>query len=404
MRIALYYPWVYLTSGAERTLAKLTGQSRHDWTIFTHRYDQENTFPELRSRQIVELGRVTVRRSPTRVLRAAAHILLNPPPLDGFDALVVLCEGLGDLVTFRNRGLPTLCICLTPLRVAFDDHYRQWWGRGRSWGERRLIGVGAAAFRVLDRLAWRRYDHVICISEEARRRAVNGGLFAESEIEVAPVGLGFEPDPTASSFGNYFLLPGRIMWTKNIELGIRAFRRLRGQLPQATDLRLVVAGTVDEKSRPYLESLRELAGDDPVEFCVHPSDEELEELYRRSYAVIFTAFNEDWGIVPLEAMAFGKPVIATNRGGPIETVQDGVTGFLEPPDPDRFAARMRELVETPELTKRLGAAGPRRVAGFTWKAFAERVDRAVQRISTGPPTAEARPPTSSHAATAESRS
>jgi hypothetical protein len=43
MKVALYYPWVYLTSGAERTILELTGRSRHEWTIFTNRFEPENT-------------------------------------------------------------------------------------------------------------------------------------------------------------------------------------------------------------------------------------------------------------------------------------------------------------------------------------------------------------------------
>ncbi|HEX2165864.1 MAG TPA: glycosyltransferase [Longimicrobiales bacterium] len=378
MNVAVYYPWVYLTSGAERTLTYLTGESRHTWTIFTHRYDADSTFPELRDRNIVQLGRVSVRRTFSGVLRAGARIATDRLPLEDYDALVVLCEGVGDLVVFRNRDVPTLCICLTPLRIAFDSSYAERWARGRSAFERAILAAGTAVFRVVDRRAWKRYDRVICISEETRRRARAGGLRARSAMEVVPVGLGFEPDATASIAGDYFLLPGRIMWTKNVELAIEAFLLARRASGAMSRFRLIIAGMVDEKSRPYLERLRRIATDAPVEFCIAPADAELAELYRNCYAVLFPAFNEDWGIVPLEAMAFGKPVIATDQGGPRETVVDGVTGFLEPPVPSRFGARMRQLASNPQLSARLGAAGPERARNFTWSRFVDRVDRALE--------------------------
>ena len=62
MRFALYHPWVYLTSGLERTLLELFRRSRHDWVLYTHRYQPETTYPELADFDVVELApRVSVR-------------------------------------------------------------------------------------------------------------------------------------------------------------------------------------------------------------------------------------------------------------------------------------------------------------------------------------------------------
>ncbi len=383
MRVALYYPWLYLTSGAERTILHLSGGSRHEWTLFTHRFEAENTFPGFAARNVVQLGSpVTVRRSFGGAARAALRIARERLPLEGYDALVVVCEGLGDLVLLRNGGIPTLCVCLTPLRAAFDDAYRRWWGSHRGPLQRGAVALGAAGFRAVDRLLWRRYDHVLCISHETQRRAEAGGLRPSGTMEVAPVGLGFDPDPRRSTFGDFFLLPGRIMWTKNVELGIEAFLRFRRTAPEGRRFRLVIAGMVDEKSRPYLARLEAMAGEDAgIEFRRSPSDEELAELYATCYAVLFTAFNEDWGIVPLEAMAFGKPVLATDRGGPRETVLHGVTGYLEPPEPERFARRMAELAAAPGRVADMGAAGPSRARAFSWDRFIDRVDRALEGVA-----------------------
>jgi glycosyltransferase involved in cell wall biosynthesis len=379
MKIALYYPWIYLTSGAERVLLELTGRSVHHWTLFTNRFEPENTFPEFRNRRVVELGRVSVRRSVASVLGAAVNIFWQRLPLEGYDALVVVCEGLGDLTVLRNRSIPAINVCLTPLRIAFDDYYRKSWSQAHGLLARAIVAAGTRIFRAVDRLAWRRYAKVFCISRECLARVERGKLGRPSLRELLYPGIGIEPQSDVSRWDPFFLVPGRIMWTKNIELAIEAFRIFRRRSPANERFRLVIAGIVDRKSQIYLDRLKALAaGIDGVEFRIHPSDAELAELYSSCYGMLFTAFNEDWGIVPIEAMAFGKPVLSVNRGGPRESVQHGIQGFLEEPEPARFAERMNQLVSDPELAKRMGAAGPDRARLYSWDEFAARIDQAIE--------------------------
>src|SRR5690349_5816904 len=102
LKAAIYYPWVYLHGGPERTLAEYLSRTRHEWTIFTHRYEVESTFPSLRKADIVELSpRVSVKRNIKDVGRAAWTISRSKLPLDGYDALVIFCEGLGDFATVQ---------------------------------------------------------------------------------------------------------------------------------------------------------------------------------------------------------------------------------------------------------------------------------------------------------------
>lgn len=171
------------------------------------------------------------------------------------------------------------------------------------------------------------------------------------------------------------------MWTKNLELAIAAFRKFKDANPEFHDFRLIIAGIVDKKSEPYYASLCELAKADPaIQFRVLPSDAEMAELYRNCYGVLFTPFNEDWGLVPLEAMSFGKPVISVNRGGPRETIEPGVQGFLEEPTPDAFARRMAQLATDPGLARRLGLAGIEKSKQYSWDAFTARIDDEVDRL------------------------
>jgi len=380
MRVGLYYPWIYLTSGAERVILELSGRSRHEWTLFTSHFAPAQTFPGFAERKVVELDRVPVDRSIGAVARAAAKVMQLRLPLEELDALVVVCEGVGDLVTFRNHRIPSLCICLTPLRLVFDPEYRERTRNGRGPLARLAVAAGSLAFREIDRRAWRHYRRIFCISEEAKRRASAGRLASDDRMEVLHVGLGVDSAQPSDIFEPFFLIAGRMMWTKNIQLGIEAFRQLLRTTPAAKNFRLVIAGIVDKKSEPYLEQLRAHAEGLPVEFRVFPNDAELKELYRTCYGLLFTAFNEDWGIVPLEAMAFGKPVVAVNRGGPRETVVSGVNGFLAEPVAEEFASAMADLVNHPDEARRIGARGYEHSRRYSWSKFTERIDEAIDAL------------------------
>jgi glycosyltransferase involved in cell wall biosynthesis len=381
MRVSLYYPWIYLTSGAERTILQLVRHSRHDWSIFTNHYDPAHTFPEFQEHSVVQLKPVSVRRSVSAVAKAALRIATQRLPLSGHSALVTVCEGLGDLVVLRNTRLPILCICLTPLRPVFDAEYRARAMQVRNAFGRHVLGVASSVFRQIDRFAWQHYRRVFCISREVEARILEGGLAEPDRLEVLHPGIGFDALAAQGTFDLYFLISGRIMWTKNIELGIRAFRQFLLSNPAHSNFRLVIAGIVDAKSRAYHDQLREIASGCPnIQFRIFPSDDELAELYRHCYALVFTSFNEDWGMVPLEAMAFGKPVIAVNRGGPRETVVPGVSGFLEAEEPKALSARMAELVANPELARQMGQQGRRLAQRFGWDRFARRIDDELDYI------------------------
>ena len=385
MRIAFYYPWIYLTSGGERVIAEMVRRSRHDWVLFTSHFEPQNTFPELRDRAVVELNPVSVKRDMASVARSAFTIARQKLPIRDYDALFVLCEGLGDLILARNADRPALAYCLTPLRAAFDPVYREEAARKRGLAGRLALRMGLGMFRAVDRLAWKRYARVLFVSRESAERARAGALPGAEEGEVLYPGVGVTREGGAGTFGSYFLIAGRIMWTKNLQLGIRAFQNFRQRCQEYRHFGLKIAGQVDEKSRPYLEELQASAGADPaIEFFVSPSDAELRRLYEHCYAVLFTPLNEDFGIVPIESMAFGKPVIAVNRGGPLETVEHGITGFLSPPEPDAFAGYMAALVGDPEAARRMGRAGIVHSRRFSWDHFVGRVDDLLEEIAGNP--------------------
>ncbi len=325
MRVAVYHPWIYLKGGIERTILELVTRSRHRWTIFTSCYLPEETFPEFQQLEVVEIAPVSVNRSLASVAMACARLLLAKWNWKGFDALMISCDGPGNLLALRSNGVPLLCLCHTPLKIAYDPYAKERWRRLAK--PSLLTRAGVRLFTWIDRWAWKRYRRVFCVSGEVERRLRYAGLAEPGTTEVVHPGVDVERLAPSGRREPFFLLPGRIMWTKNVELGIRALMELKRShrdVASVQPLRLVIAGMVDAKSRPYLAWLRELAvGRDDIEFVVCPPDADLFDLYDRCLAVLFTPPNEDWGIVPLEAMAFGKPVVSVNRGGPVESVLDG---------------------------------------------------------------------------------
>lgn len=379
-RIAVYYPWLYLTSGAERTILEIAKRSRHRITIFTNEYQPGATFPELQQMDVRLLSRVPVERSLRSVASAAARLLSQELDLSEFDGLVVVCEGLGDLVALRQRRIPVYCLCLTPLRIAFDPVYRKRYLASRSVLHRLVVRAGTVLYRGVDRIAWRRYRRIFAISEEVKTRILAGRLAPAEKMRTLHPGVelsAYTPSPPAE---RTFFVPGRIMWTKNLELAIQAFQRFRRTAPEPSTWKLVIAGIVDRKSGPYLDQLRSLASGDPsVEFRVHPSDTQMRSLYAACFATLFTAFNEDWGLVLIEAMASGKPVVAVNRGGPKEIVRHEHDGLLSEPDPEAFASAMGRLAEEKGLYERLASNAPSSAARFGWGPFVDELDGELER-------------------------
>lgn len=379
MRLALYHPWVYLRGGAERVIVELIGRSRHDWVVFTHHFEPAATFPELADAEVVELRpRVSVRRRLGPLLHAAATIATTRLPALGCRGLLVSSEGFGDLVLARTTALPAVCYCHTPLKILHDPAARRRVAE-TSWHRRLALEILGPAFHEVDRRLWRRYRRILVNSMETAQRLRRAGFDVEGRLEVLYPGVDTSHfRPVEGPVEPRFLVAGRIMWQKNIELAIDAFRLAIGRGMVAD---LVIAGTVDAKSRPYYEALRRRAAGLPVHFEVGVSDERLRTLYATSLAVVFPPLNEDWGLVCLEAMASGTPVMAVNSGGPAESILDGVTGWLLPPHPEAFATAMLEAASAPEGLLPLRRAARHRAEAFDWQRFVDRVDEVMEAVA-----------------------
>jgi glycosyltransferase involved in cell wall biosynthesis len=238
-----------------------------------------------------------------------------------------------------------------------------------------LIGP---AFDLVDRRLWRGYAHAFANSNVTKARLEAARLAPSGPLEVLHPGVDIERfNAGAARREPVLLVAGRIMWQKRIGLAIAA-QRLAEQLGGAGEL--VVAGTVDAKSRPYLEQLRREASGLRVRFETDVDDERIGQLYRSATALVFTSPNEDFGIVPLEAMASGTPVIAVDGGGVRETVIHGRTGWLVPPEPAAFARVFVDVLANGDALSPMRAAARTRALEFGWEPFVKRVDAVMEAV------------------------
>jgi glycosyltransferase involved in cell wall biosynthesis len=335
MKIALIHDWLTGMRGGERALLAFC-EMFPDADLFTLVQVPGATDP------IIERRRV--RTSPIQYLpfpgRLYRHYLPLFPiaieqfDLDGYDLVLSTshCAAKSVVVAGHSRHL---CYCLTPMRYAWDQ-FDAYFGADRVGPVvRGVMRPMMAAMARWDRATEGRVHRYLAISQYVARR-ITVYYNRRSSIVYPPVettfytpqsdvqvdgpaeGLVLSEQPRVEGF----LVVSALVPYKRVELAIRAARR--------AGVPLTVVG--DGPERAALTAL----GGEGVRFLGWCSNEEIRDLYRSSIATILPG-EEDFGIVPLESQACGRPVVALGRGGALETVIDGVTGILVEPGEEALA-------------------------------------------------------------------
>ena len=202
----------------------------------------------------------------------------------------------------------------------------------QQWWSQLFGGVTNPFLRQYDVVASQRPDVLVANSKEVARR-IKRLYGRDAEVVYPPVDVEkFSEPPFAKAEDDepFFLVVSRLTFAKHVDIAIRAAEK--------ADVRLKIVGRGSEERR-----LRRLAGLS-VTFLGEISDDRLRALVQACTAVLFTSEDEDFGIVPVEAMAAGKPVIAHNSGGVKETVIDGKTGMLiDDLSADAFADAIKKI-------------------------------------------------------------
>lgn len=203
-------------------------------------------------------------------------------------------------------------------------------------------------------LSPRRIERYAAISETVKSRR-------QYFPEAVPVTV-LHPPPHRDDYtvneGTYFFTSSRLDRPKRVDLIIEAMKYV------SKDISLLIAGTGPDEGR-----LKTLAGNDPrIRFLGFVADTDMPALYANAIAVPFVPYDEDYGLVTLEAMKSGKPVLTVNdSGGPCEFVRDSETGFVTVAEAEAFGRRLDKLANDAELAKKMGALAKASVASVNWE-------------------------------------
>ncbi|KAK2554982.1 hypothetical protein P5673_023325 [Acropora cervicornis] len=206
-----------------------------------------------------------------------------------------------------------------------------------------------------------------------------------STFDTTPSGESDDLFPPSAKF--VFLSINRYERKKNLKLALEALNWLKNLVndEEWKGVHLIMAGGYDdrvvENKEHYLE-LRKLADQynliSKVTFLRSFSDSQKLNLLNCCTCLLYTPSHEHFGIVPIEAMYMKRPVIAVNSGGPLETVQDEVTGFLCDPDAESFAVAMQKFMKDPSLSSTMGEAGKENVIKqFSFEVFSQHLNSIV---------------------------
>jgi glycosyltransferase involved in cell wall biosynthesis len=290
-----------------------------------------------------------------------------------------------------TRWRPDLIVC-THLALGPIGWLLASLGRRPYW----IVVYGFEAWGVLPYLkdaALRHADRVITISAFSRAQVIQRHRIDPERVAGLPCSLDetlLSVEPARDGLKRYFSDDRRVLLTvarmkaseryKGHEVVLRALPSVTAEAP---DLTYAVVGEGDD--RPRLERLAEGLGlRKHVVFTGEVSDSELAALYRRSEVFALPARTvidardpkgEGFGIVFLEAMAFGKPVVGPNYGAPAELIRHGEMGLLvDPEDPTSVADALLNLLANPDQAREMGKAGSQYVrAHYSYGCFRERL-------------------------------
>lgn len=358
MKVALVHDYLVQYGGAERVL-ECFSEIFPTAPIYTLVYDRKllrNIFDEKRIRTSF-LQKIPLAASEHRLFP-----VLMPTAIEQFD-LSYYDVVLSDSSSFAKGvitkpGTLHVCYCHTPMRYAWDDCHK--YTREFRFPSliKKAIPFAMNYIRLWDRLAAKRVDKFIANSHLVEDR-IRKYYRVPARVIHPPVFLAnFTLPPAAPPRKRYYLMVGRLVPYKRFDLGVKVFNRLG--LP----LCIVGDGPEYKNLKKMARSNVELVGSLPS------SGRELVKMYQDCEALVYPQ-EEDFGLVPLEAMACGKPVIAYRGGGALETVEEGVTGI--------FFDRQEEgdLVETLESFRSM-AFDPLKIREHAQKFNKERFKQEIE--------------------------
>lgn len=254
------------------------------------------------------------------LFRFIAPLIFYSMDLSSYDVVITSTAGTYTSPNFIRIGKKTLLIqyCHTPPRYLYGYPVANDWKNNIFRKTLLILGQIPMFFlKILDKRAAQIPNFMIANSKEVAGR-IKRFYGRESTVIYPPVEIPkYEARNTKHEIRNYYLIGGRVSRHKGHDIAIKAFTKLGYQLK-------VFGGTFASYG---LDQFKKEAGNN-IEFLGEVTEKEKWKLMRNAKAFIFPSEQEDFGIIPVEAMAVGTPVIALAQGGPLESVVDGKTGVF----------------------------------------------------------------------------
>lgn len=310
MKVAIIHYWLVGMRGGEKVIESLC-EMYPDADIFTHAY-APHAISDLIKAHDIKTSFISRLPRPTKNYKSYLPLMplaLEQLDLRGYD-LIISSESGPSKGIIPPAGALHVCYCHSPMRYLWNmfHEYRDSSGRLKRW----MIPVLSHYLRNWDALSATRVHQFAANSRNVAKR-VESYYRREATIVYPPVDVeAFSPIP-AGEVDDYFLMVGELVAYKRPELAVQAFN--------LSKRRLVIIGGGER-----LAAVKAMAGP-TVEVLGPQPFSVLRHHYARCRALVFPG-EEDFGIVPVEAMASGRPVVAFRRGGATESVVDGETGVF----------------------------------------------------------------------------
>jgi glycosyltransferase involved in cell wall biosynthesis len=310
MKIAIIHYWLVGMRGGERVLESLC-ELYPNADIYTHVYIPGAVSRTISCHRITTtfIGHLPFASSMYKKYLPLMPIALEQLDLGGYDLVISSESGPAKGVLAHPDALH-VCYCHSPMRYIWNLYHQY---RSDSGMATRLVMPALAHYlRSWDQLSAGRVDLFVANSHNVARR-IERYYDREAAVVYPPVDTElFRADSKAPS-SNFYLMVGELVGYKRPDLTVETFNRLKKQL-------VVIGGG------EMIDALRQLAGPTVKILGAQPIDV-LQAFYAEAKALVFPG-EEDFGIVPVEAMASGRPVIAFRKGGACETVLEGKTGVF----------------------------------------------------------------------------
>lgn len=310
MRVAIIHYWLVGMRGGEKVLEALC-RIYPGADIYTHVYDPSSVSPIIKS-HTVKTTFINSLPYATRLYKK--YLPLMPMALEQLDLsqydLVISSESGPAKGVIPSSPAVHVCYCHSPMRYIWNMYNRYYEGSGRM--TRLMMPPLAHYLRNWDVGTSARVDDFIANSSTVAQR-IKSYYRRDAQIIYPPVDThAFRPVPR-DEVEDYYLMVGELVSYKRPDLAVQAFNQMKAKL-------IVIGGG------EMLNHCRKIAGPTVSILGPQPFDV-LKHHYARCKALVFPG-EEDFGIVPVEAMASGRPVIAYGRGGATETVVAGKTGVF----------------------------------------------------------------------------